>query len=64
MEEQEARVLLTECGNELLDRKLVVRTWGNISCRIDENTNGALDILIPLPVLLYSVSVFPPNNAI
>ena len=35
MEEQEARVLLTECGNELLDRKLVVRTWGNISCRLD-----------------------------
>ena len=36
MEEQEARKLLVECGNELLDRGLVARTWGNISCRIDD----------------------------
>jgi L-ribulose-5-phosphate 4-epimerase len=36
MEEQKVRELLVACGNELLDQGLVARTWGNISCRLDE----------------------------
>ena len=36
MEEKYARELLVECGNEMLDKGLVARTWGNISCRADK----------------------------
>ena len=37
MEERKARELLVACGKELLERGLVARTWGNISCRLDQN---------------------------
>ena len=36
MTEQEARSLVTETGRKLLEDGLVVRTWGNISCRFNE----------------------------
>lgn len=36
MDEQRGRQLLVETGKELLARRLVARTWGNISCRLDE----------------------------
>ena len=35
MEEQIARQLLVDTGKELLKSKLVARTWGNVSCRLD-----------------------------
>ena len=37
MEEQMARRLVAEEGKKLQQAGLVARTWGNISCRIDEN---------------------------
>lgn len=38
MEEQEARVLLYEAGIKLVELGLVARTWGNISCRLNQNS--------------------------
>lgn len=37
MNEREMRDLIVLTGKELLKTKLVARTWGNISCRFDEN---------------------------
>lgn len=37
MEEQMARRLVAAEGKKLQQTGLVARTWGNISCRIDEN---------------------------
>lgn len=37
MEEQMARRLVAQEGKKLQQAGLVARTWGNISCRIDEN---------------------------
>lgn len=37
MEESKARKLLVDTGKELLKTGLVARTWGNISCRLDED---------------------------
>ena len=37
MEEQMARRLVAAEGKKLQQAGLVARTWGNISCRIDEN---------------------------
>lgn len=38
MKEQDARRLLVKTGKTLLETKLVARTWGNVSCRIDEKS--------------------------
>ena len=35
MEDQELRKLVADTGRELLEKKLVARTWGNISARKD-----------------------------
>jgi L-fuculose-phosphate aldolase len=37
MDERQAKIEVIEAGKILVDRGLVARTWGNISCRIDEN---------------------------
>ncbi|NLX77434.1 MAG: class II aldolase/adducin family protein [Clostridiaceae bacterium] len=37
MEEGKARKLLVDTGRKLLETGLVARTWGNISCRLDED---------------------------
>lgn len=37
MLEQQAKEEVILAGNELAARGLVARTWGNVSCRIDEN---------------------------
>ncbi|NMA66134.1 MAG: class II aldolase/adducin family protein [Clostridiaceae bacterium] len=37
MEESRARKLLVDTGKKLLETGLVARTWGNISCRVDED---------------------------
>ncbi len=36
MDEYTAKKQVVEAGHELVARGLIVRTWGNISCRIDE----------------------------
>ncbi|TAH74725.1 MAG: class II aldolase/adducin family protein [Anaerolineaceae bacterium] len=36
MDESIARKLLVDTGRELLETGLVARTWGNVSCRLDE----------------------------
>ena len=38
MLEAEARKLTVSCGRELLEKGLVARTWGNVSCRVDSDT--------------------------
>ncbi len=49
MDEGKGRIQLVETGKVLLASKLVARTWGNISCRLDENrfliTPSGLDYL-------------------
>lgn len=35
---QEAREIVCEAGIKLVKEGLVARTWGNISCRVDENS--------------------------
>ena len=38
MEEGKARKLLVDTGKDLLRTGLVARTWGNVSCRLDEDS--------------------------
>lgn len=38
MTEQEARQQVVRAGLELVGSGLIARTWGNVSCRVDENT--------------------------
>ena len=38
MDINSAKSEVIKAGNELVKRGLVARTWGNVSCRIDENT--------------------------
>ena len=38
MERNEAKNLVIKAGLELVHSGLIARTWGNVSCRIDENT--------------------------
>lgn len=37
MEESKARKLVVDTGKDLLDTGLVARTWGNVSCRLNED---------------------------
>lgn len=34
----EAKRIVVEAGKQLVESGLIARTWGNVSCRIDENT--------------------------
>ncbi|MEL7657975.1 MAG: class II aldolase/adducin family protein, partial [Bacillota bacterium] len=38
MERIEAKNLVIKAGLELMNSGLIARTWGNVSCRIDETT--------------------------
>ena len=38
MEISEAKKLVIEAGEKLVEEGLIARTWGNVSCRIDEKT--------------------------
>lgn len=38
MERSEAKQLVVKAGLELLNSGLIARTWGNVSCRIDDET--------------------------
>lgn len=53
MDEQTGRMQLVETGKALRASRLVARTWGNISCRLDENrfliTPSGLDYLQTTP---------------
>lgn len=35
---KQVKELVANAGRELLRRGLAARTWGNISCRVDEHT--------------------------
>ena len=37
MDESRAKAEVIEAGNTLVERGLVARTWGNVSCRVNEN---------------------------
>ena len=53
VEESIARALICDTGRELLKTGLVARTWGNVSCRLDEKhfliTPSGLDYLKTTP---------------
>ena len=36
MNNRNERKLLVETGRELLEKNIVARTWGNTSCRVDD----------------------------
>ena len=36
MNNRNERELLVETGRELLEKNIVARTWGNTSCRVDD----------------------------
>lgn len=38
MELREARQLVIQAGHELVESGLIARTWGNVSCRVSEDT--------------------------
>lgn len=38
MERNNAKILVVKAGLELVNAGLIARTWGNVSCRIDEET--------------------------
>ena len=38
MDEKLGRGQLVQTGRELLEKGLVARTWGNISCRLDDES--------------------------
>ena len=37
MEKEQAKSLVIQAGKMLCENGLIQRTWGNVSCRIDEN---------------------------
>ena len=62
MEDLELRKLVSDTGMELVDKKLVARTWGNISARKDAihfaiSPSGlAYDVMTPEDVPVYNLS--------
>ncbi len=58
----EAKNIVIKAGHELLKAGLIVRTWGNISCRIDDKTfvitpsGKAYDTLTPDDIVLVNIS--------
>lgn len=58
----EAKNLVIKAGLELLDAGLIVRTWGNISCRISNTqfvitpSGKAYDILTPDDIVVVNIS--------
>lgn len=59
MQDREKRELIVATGKELLERGLVARTWGNVSCRADDGaflvTPSGLDYTLTTPedIVLY-----------
>ena len=57
----EAKEIVIKAGHELLKAGLIVRTWGNISCRIDDKSfvitpsGKAYDILTPDDIVLVNI---------
>ncbi len=57
----EAKNIVIKAGHELLKAGLIVRTWGNISCRIDDKTfvitpsGKAYDTLTPDDIVLVNI---------
>ncbi len=58
----EAKNIVIKAGHELLKAGLIVRTWGNISCRIDEKSfvitpsGKAYDSLTPDDIVLVNIA--------
>lgn len=58
----EAKELVIKAGHELLKAGLIVRTWGNISCRIDDKSfvitpsGMAYDTLTPDDIVLVNIA--------
>ncbi|MCR5278020.1 MAG: class II aldolase/adducin family protein [Lachnospiraceae bacterium] len=61
MDSNEAKKLVSETGMELVGKKLVARTWGNISARVDKThfaispSGLAYDIMTPEDVPVYDM---------
>ncbi len=57
----EAKEIVIKAGHQLLKAGLIVRTWGNISCRIDDKSfvitpsGKAYDILTPDDIVLVNI---------
>lgn len=62
MEILEAKELVIRAGHELLEAGLIVRTWGNISCRINDKqfvitpSGMAYDTLTPDDIVLVNIA--------
>ena len=60
--QKEAKELVVRAGMELVRSGLIARTWGNVSCRIDENTfaitpsGRAYETLAPDDIVICKVS--------
>ena len=58
----EAKNIVIKAGHELLKAGLIVRTWGNISCRINEKqfvitpSGMAYDSLTPDDIVLVNIA--------
>ena len=58
----EAKELVIRAGHELLEAGLIVRTWGNISCRINDKqfvitpSGMAYDVLTPDDIVLVNIA--------
>ncbi|MBR2893750.1 MAG: class II aldolase/adducin family protein, partial [Clostridia bacterium] len=58
----EAKEIVIKAGHELLKAGLIVRTWGNISCRIDDKSfvitpsGKAYDTLTPDDIVLVNIA--------
>ncbi|MGN0467477.1 MAG: class II aldolase/adducin family protein [Acutalibacteraceae bacterium] len=61
MDIQKAKEIVVEAGKQLVSSGLIARTWGNVSCRIDDNTfvitpsGRAYETLTPDEVVLVNM---------
>ena len=62
MEELKAKELVVKAGLDLIENGLIARTWGNVSCRVDENSfvitpsGRTYESLTPADIVLCSVA--------
>lgn len=62
MDIQKAKEIVVEAGKQLVSSGLIARTWGNVSCRVDDKTfvitpsGRAYETLTPEEVVLVNIS--------